>query len=68
MPKHVLLEVATRRPHQSVPEMPSSASYDVVGGCWMLGEKPLVRTEGSRLGTPSTKKNDIETGEDQKGE
>jgi hypothetical protein len=48
--------------------MPAGAAYDVMAGCWMLNGMPLVRTEGLRLGTASTKKNDIETGEDQKGE
>jgi hypothetical protein len=66
--QHVLLAAATRRRHRAVPEMPEGATYNVASGCWMLGGVALVRTPGSRLGAPSSKKNDIETGEDQKGE
>ena len=65
MPNHILLNVATRRRHQN-PDMPLSATYDISAGFWMLDGQPLVTTDA--LGPLTSKKNDLETGEDQKGQ
>jgi hypothetical protein len=62
--QHVLLRKATRRPYAVRPEMPEDAVYDDVRGHWITPEGPLAR----RVGGPTTKKCDQETGEDQKGE
>jgi hypothetical protein len=63
---HILLSTATRKPFQKEPTLPAGAQYDIAAGCWMLEGSPLVSSDA--LGAPSTKKNDLETGEDQKGE
>lgn len=61
---HILIQLSVRRPHVEAPTLPESAHYDSVAGCWNLG----VGTEAT-IGPPmTTKKNDIETGEDMKGE
>lgn len=65
---HLLLEVAIRTRHRTTPDIPPAATYDAVSGYWMLDGKALIRTPGCRLGGPSSKKNDMETGEDQKGQ
>jgi hypothetical protein len=61
---HILLEKARRSPHRSCPDLPISAHYDVISGWWRLegegGGPPFPR--------PTSKKSDIETGEDMKGE
>jgi hypothetical protein len=67
MTKHVLLEVAKRSRHRTTPDMPPGAAYDLRVGCWMVDGTPLVRSEGLRV-RAATKKDDIETGEDHKGE
>jgi hypothetical protein len=48
--------------------MPERAVYDLFAGCWFLDGVPLVTAEGTKLGPPMSKKFDIETGEDRKGE
>ncbi|MBB5053603.1 hypothetical protein HNQ36_003603 [Afipia massiliensis] len=61
MTDHVLIQLAVRRPHVNAPTLPEGATYDTISGCWQ------TRGEGG-LTPMSTKKNDIETGEDMKGE
>ena len=66
--KHLLLELAKTYPVSTEDLSPSGCKYDLVRGGWVLEH------EGSLLasmpGRPKlkTKKFDIETGEDQKGE
>lgn len=61
MTSHILIQLSVRRPHIDVPTLPPNASYDAVDGWW--------KTEGQTFMPPmTTKKNDIETGEDMKGE
>ena len=45
--------------------MPDDVEYDAARGYWTRDGVPLVRMQGAR---PATKKADIETGEDMKGE
>jgi hypothetical protein len=61
MADHILLQLALRRPHLEVPNLPSDAVYDAVTGCWQGGD-------GQAFAPATTKKQDIETGEDQKGQ
>jgi hypothetical protein len=65
MANHPLIATAIRKP-RNAPIMPAGAKYDVPTGCWLLNDAPLVTTEAGQA--PVTKKNDLETGEDQKGE
>jgi hypothetical protein len=62
MTDHILIQLALRRSHAETPPLPVGASYDAVVGCWYSG------ADRALLGPMSTKKNDIETGEDMKGE
>ena len=65
MPDHILISRATRTPYMGVPPMPDDVEYDAARGYWTRDGVPLVRIQGAR---PATKKADIETGEDMKGE
>lgn len=66
MRHHILIATASRKRRRTTPELPPGAFYDVNGGCWMLNGAPLVGLDRSLQ--PVTKKHDLETGEDQKGE
>jgi len=63
MNDHVLLQLAVRRAHADTPQLPSGAIYDAVAGWWHTSED-----EVGNFPPMQTKKNDIETGEDMKGE
>jgi hypothetical protein len=65
---HILVAKAVRRPYRELPTLPPNATYDLAGGCWLLGNKPLVTSDEFLAGAPVSKKCDQETGEDQKGE
>lgn len=65
---HILIRAGTRKPHKEIPELPSRAVYDIPAGYWSLDGEPLASLSGGGWGAPVTKKFDIETGEDQKGE
>jgi len=43
------------------PSLPADAAYDAVSGCWQSGN-------GQAFEPATTKKQDIETGEDMKGQ
>ena len=66
--KHVLLELANTYPIPDRKLDPEGYYYDEQIGAWVDQQDKtlLVRTE--KKPTPQTKKMDIETGEDQKGE
>lgn len=68
MSDHILVANAARKRYRTRPEMPERAVYDLFAGCWFLDGVPLVTAEGTKLGPPMSKKFDIETGEDRKGE
>lgn len=61
MADHILLQLAVRRPHEDAPILPADASYDAVLGCWQA-------PDGQAFEFATTKKNDVETGEDMKGQ
>lgn len=65
MKQHILLATAVRTPHQSMPKIPVGAHYDSARGYWLYRGLPWAESQDLM---PFTKKNDIETGEDQKGE
>ena len=67
MSKHVLLEHSTRREYVDVPSLPKFAIYDCEAGYWRLNGTPLVRDKDFNH-SQCSKKADVETGEDQKGE
>lgn len=61
---HPLLSTLVRS--KATPDVrPSAAEYDVASGLWM-GVNGPVSDDPNRM--PDTKKNDLETGEDQKGQ
>ena len=68
MAKHVLLTNATRRPYQTIPAIPDGTQYDSERGYWLKAGKPVVLSDEFQKGGQVTKKCDMETGEDQKGE
>ncbi len=64
---HLLIQLAKRKPFLQTPEMPEGSAFDHKRGIWMYENEPLV-SHKSKFGTQATKKCDMETGEDQKGE
>lgn len=62
---HILLRRAKRMPSPAIPKIPSDAHYDSMVGVWRLGEAILARDPAV---IKVSKKTDIETGEDLKGE
>ncbi|WP_439826900.1 hypothetical protein [Aeromonas enteropelogenes] len=67
MSQHFLIKLATKKPYLDKPEMPEGSFYDSVKGYWVKAGESLV-SYSSEFGVMATKKCDIETGEDQKGE
>ena len=65
MSQHILLKYATRKPYKSNPEMPDEAVFDLLKGYWIQNNHYLIT---SKYGKLTTKKCDLETGEDLKGE
>lgn len=63
---HILQRLAVRTPARPETPMPNGASYDVAGGFWTgaAGEPLALDPRLDR----ETKKMDVETGEDQKGQ
>lgn len=68
MTQHFLVKHATRKPYRATPSMPETSVYNHAKGYWEDGGGPLVQSEDYLENGPSTKKCDMETGEDQKGE
>lgn len=67
MQQHILIKLATKKPYTEEPEMPEGSFYDMAKGYWIKAGESLV-SYTSDYGTRATKKCDVETGEDQKGE
>lgn len=64
--QHILLAKAKHYPVSKEIEPPTGASYNYEAGYWMANGDILML---SKLGPkPGSKKFDVETGEDQKGE
>lgn len=65
---HILLEFARSYDFREPAPAPPGCLYDVLVGAWIVKESGILlveSTEGPR--PPQSKKNDVETGEDQKG-
>lgn len=65
---HPLLERAHTYERREVNLSPPSCTYDPLVGAWRSDEDGLLAVERPDRQGPHTKKMDIETGEDQKGE
>lgn len=66
MSDHVLIRFATCKPYRDRPDLPADVVYDFDHGYWIKNGVPLVTLDSCN--PPMSKKFDIETGEDQKGE
>jgi hypothetical protein len=66
--KHPLLERAQKYVRQKVNLAPAGCVYDKFIGAWKLISTGELWVETPNRVGPRTKKQDIETGEDQKGE
>ncbi len=62
---HAVLRNARSVQYREAPDVPLSAVYDAALGVWMMGRALLARDGNFKL---QTKKKDVETGEDQKGQ
>ena len=66
--EHILMTRATRRQYNEIPSMPDCTKYDSVKGYWLNNGEPMVTTDEFLEGSFGSKKRDLETGEDLKGE
>lgn len=66
--EHPLIHRAQKYPRGKVDLSPVGCFYDDVVGAWLILETGELWVETPNRQGPRTKKNDIETGEDQKGE
>lgn len=62
---HILINLARRTRFRAQPEMPPEATYDLMLGVWKLPWSMLARDPDFEN---VSKKKDIETGEDNKGQ
>ncbi len=65
---HPLIDRALKYPVTKVRLSPDGCFYDKTVGAWKLQETGQLWVETNHRNGPRTKKADIETGEDQKGE
>ena len=68
MKEHILLEKAYIYEYIPKKLTPEGCSYDRVCGLWRVDKTGEVMMIGNYAQKPASKKCDIETGEDQKGE
>lgn len=66
--EHILMTYATRFLYRAIPDMPDRVSYDSSKGYWLKDGMPMVTSEEFTEGCFGSKKRDLETGEDLKGE
>lgn len=66
--EHPLLQRAQKYPHPQLDPAPPGCTYDPAIGAWRLNATGTLWVDSSSRDDPRTKKHDIETGEDQKGE
>lgn len=68
MSGHILIAMASKKFNKEKPDMPLDTNYNIVRGFWEdKYHQPLIGNKTFR-DKRTTKKCDIETGEDQKGE
>jgi hypothetical protein len=68
MKKHILIENTFVYPEPNSVSMPENYDYNFQKGYWMEADTGIPMMQSNSPRTPQTKKADIETGEDQKGE
>ena len=69
MKRNLIIEKAFRyKLHSSNIKDPAGCVYDEKMGCWVNENSKTPMVLDSTISKPGTKKADIETGEDQKGE
>lgn len=66
--RHLLLEKAKTYPRFTGDLSPHGCRYDVLTGAWVLEDSGRLLAESPEPPRLKTKKEDIETGEDQKAE
>ena len=66
--EHLLLAMAKTYPVCAEDLAPQGCQYDLFQGAWVLNGLGSLLIESSNRPRPMTKKKDLETGEDQKGE
>ena len=66
--KHLLLKLAKTYPVYTGDLMPREGIYDLLQGVWLSRETGVPLVESGDIPYSMTKKADVETGEDQKGE
>lgn len=66
--KHLLLKRAFIYSITPKSKEPDNCHYDMVLGGWIFDNEFLVKSQNPERPKPQTKKGDLETGEDQKGE
>ena len=65
---HLLLKLAKTYPVDSLDLAPRGGRYDLLEGVWISLETGSPLAESGNIPIVMTKKADVETGEDQKGE
>lgn len=68
IPPHLLLAMAKTFPVYAGDLAPQGCHYDLFQGVWIIDGTDSLLVESPNRPRPMTKKRDIETGEDQKGE
>ena len=65
---HLLLTMATSWPVDEIDLAPQGCHYDLFLGAWIVDDTGALLVDSPDRPHPMSKKRDIETGEDQKGE
>ena len=65
--QHVLLAKARVYAREPIDLRPADSDYDLLAGAWVHRPSGELLVESAAPKPPRTKKNDVETGEDQKG-
>lgn len=68
MKQHILLEKANHYDYKRSNIIPNNASYDSTRGFWTMNNSDVLYMKSPYALNRDSKKCDIETGEDQKGE
>ena len=68
MKDHIILEKATKYNVPDQPPVPDDCTYNEKKGFWVDNSSNIAMMKTEKPQKPTSKKCDIETGEDQKGE
>lgn len=66
--KHILLQKALKYKKRAEIEEPKGFSFDSLVGAWINNDDKTLLVQSKEFKALGTKKEDIETGEDQKGQ